>query len=172
DVPKMKELMRHERAKSLITIAVPKSEATKTERRGIQMLEAATAAGAQMQKEGVVVIRNLAEHRHFCFHYFLDFGFHQRGVIVALAIDDDTMRHTTNAEIDLLEITDFKRRVVKNIEVFRLKSVLLARHRRQSGGDFPTGGRVHMNFYWMRQALVRIHQQRRVVPECVIGIQL
>src|SRR5437016_5888567 len=110
----------------------------KAERGRIQMLESAARCRAQMQNKCVIVIRNFAEHANFGFDNLLHFALQSQGIVVAFAVDDDAMRDAVDAEIKLSKIADFHRRVVKNIEILGAKRVLLARQRRQTGGDFPT----------------------------------
>src|ERR1700704_29156 len=98
-----------------------------------------------MKNESVIVIGNLAAHQFdFRFHDLLYFGAHLLGIIVSRAIDDDSMRHAFNFKRERLEITRFNWRVVKDVEILRAKSILLPRHWRQSGSDFPRLRREHL----------------------------
>ncbi len=91
-----------------------------------------------MQNESIVVIGNLPEHRSFRFNNLLYFAAQTDRLVVAFAIDHDAMRNAANLKVDLLEIADFNRRVVKNVKVLGAKSILLAGNRRQSRRYFPT----------------------------------
>ena len=80
------------------------------------------------------------------------------------------MRHAAHREIDLFEITNFERRIVKDVKVFRAKSIRLIANGRQSSRNFPVSVRDHANRGRRTQLALRIHQQRCVIPERMIGV--
>src|SRR2546427_10699708 len=102
------------------------------------MFQPAAGIRTQMQNESVVVIGNLPEHRSFRFNNLLYFVAQTDRLVVAFAIDHDAMPYATNLKVDLLEVADFNRRVVKNVKVLGAKSIFLTNNGRQSSCDFPT----------------------------------
>ena len=135
------------------------------------MLEAAAGVRTQMQNESVIVIRNNAEHSGFSFNDFLDVSLHPFGIVITFAVDNDPMRHAAHREFNLLEIADFKRRVVENVEVFRAKRIWLAGNGRQPSCDLPARWGDHAQSRRGIQASIRIHQKCGIVPERMIRIQ-
>src|SRR5258708_38190440 len=131
--------MCKQRMKASIAVFGGKGEALEPERGRIQMYQSAAGVRAQMQNESVVVIGNTAEHRGLGFYDFFDVGAQTLGIRVALAVNNYPMRDATHLKVELFEIADFKWRVVKNVEVLCLKSVLLTWRRGQTGGDLPAG---------------------------------
>ena len=66
------------------------------------MFQAAARIRSQMQDERVVVIGNAAEHRGLGFDNFLHVGAHALGIIVAVAVDHDPMRHAAHLKSRVL----------------------------------------------------------------------
>src|SRR6266850_7892565 len=168
----MKKLMRDQRLKPSVAIFSRKPEPLEPERGRIQMFQPAAGVRSQMQNEGVVVIGNTAEHRRLSFDDLQHVGAQTLGIIVALAVDHDSVRDTADLKVELLEIADFKRRIVKNVEVLGPKSIRLTWRRRQAGSDLPAGWRDDTQSRWHVEVSRRIHQQRRIVPERMVRIQL
>src|SRR5829696_4795169 len=82
------------------------------------------------------------------------------------------MRNSLHVKYESLKVTDFKRRVVENVEVLGAKRILLAQHGRKSGGNLPNVRRKDANSRRALQIGFEIHQDVSVVPEGVCGIQL
>src|SRR6266567_3697485 len=97
-----------------------------------------------MQNEGVVVIRNFSEHCDFGCDDLLDPGANSIRIVIAIAVDHDSMRHAENAEIDLLKVINFEWGVVKNVEIFSAKTIRFALNGRQAGSNFPARRRNYL----------------------------
>src|SRR5215813_15222028 len=81
------------------------------------------------------------------------------------------MWYAAHRKVNLFEVADFDRRVVKNVEVFSAKRVCLAADGRQARSNFPA---LNWNDMKRRRRLnesVEVHQQGGVIPERVIRIQ-
>ena len=116
-VPNVKILMRDEPQKTLVARRILEGPATRLKGGRVQVLK--PAATAQVQDEGVIVIRKLAEN---LISLFDDLGcvlgkFFE--IVISLAGDDVAMLFALNVEADLLEIADLERRIVEDIEIFR-----------------------------------------------------
>src|SRR5262245_40050988 len=108
------------------------------------MFESAARIAAQVKKERVIAIWNLAAHQlDLRFDDLLHVATHAFRIVVTLSIDHDAMRNSFDVEYESLEVADLERRVVKHIEIFGAESVLLARLRGKTSGNFPNIGRQH-----------------------------
>src|SRR5438045_9663909 len=101
------------------------------------MLQATAPVRTQMQDESVIVVGNDANHSGFGGDNLLHISLHPFGVIVAFAVDHDTMRHAAHVKFDFGEVAYFEWRIIKNVEIFRAKRVRLTRGW-ETGGDLPT----------------------------------
>src|ERR1043166_8348329 len=115
-----------------------KAEPRIAERGRVQALQTAAGICTQVEKESVVLVGNLAAHYfYFGFHNLLNIASHSFCVIVALAVNYDSMRNTLDVEDDRFEIACFERGVVKYVEVLCTKRVLRSGRDRKSTGYFP-----------------------------------
>src|SRR5215203_832134 len=97
-----------------------------------------------MKNERVVAIRNLATHQlDLRLNDLLHVASHAFRIVVSIAVDYDPVRNSFHVEYESFEVANFKRRVVKNVEVLGPKSILLTRRNGQSGCHFPNIRREH-----------------------------
>src|SRR6185503_9828703 len=81
-----------------------KPEPRIAERSRVQVLETAAGICTQVEKESVVLVGNLAAHYlYFGFHNLLNIASHFLSVIVALAVNYDSMRNAFDVEDDRFE---------------------------------------------------------------------
>ena len=84
-----------------------------------------------MKNEGVIRVGDFATHYFdFSFYNLLYVVAHLFGIIVPFTIDDDAMLNTLHQELKRFEVTNFKRRVVEDVEVFRTEGILGTRRNR------------------------------------------
>src|SRR5688572_20125767 len=76
-----------------------KSKPLVTKGRRVPVFESTAGVGSQVEDKGVIAIRNLATHHlDLGLDDLLDINPHSLGVIIALAIDHDPVRHSFNVE--------------------------------------------------------------------------
>src|SRR6266542_4252351 len=111
-----------------------------------------------MQNEGVVMIGYLASHyADFSLDNLLHIVAHSLRFIVSLTINHDAMGHALYFEGKCLEIADFNRRVVKDIEILGAKGIPGTGSDRQPGCYFPGLWRKNMERRRRLEKALKIH---------------
>src|SRR6188508_2039708 len=137
----MKVLMRDQTEKSLVLRLRLESETIVLQRCRIEVLKA--SAAAKINDEKIILHRKSPEDLGTFLNDLRRIGRYLFQIVISFARHHDPMRHTTNRKSCFVEIANFERRVVENVEVFRPEGICLSCDQRQPGGDLPFSERQH-----------------------------